>query len=59
MKTRIPQKKDLNPFRFFPAPKSKSAIRKAMREIEKQTCVRFRSKKLRDEHYVRYISEPG
>lgn len=49
------------PFMFASdiAPKSKSAIRKAMKAIEKETCVRFRRRKLRDENYVRFISEPG
>ncbi|XP_045197843.2 uncharacterized protein LOC123552331 [Mercenaria mercenaria] len=41
------------------AKKSRSAIRKAMRTIEKQTCIRFKKRKLRDEDYVRFISEPG
>lgn len=41
------------------APKSKSVIKKAMRAIENQTCINFRPRKLRDEDYIRFISEPG
>lgn len=41
------------------APLSKSVIRKAIREIENKTCINFRRKRLRDEDYIRFISEPG
>ena len=44
---------------IFSVPKSKKFIKKAMRHIENNTCIRFRQKKLRDDDYIRFISEPG
>jgi len=44
---------------LLPVPKSMNVIKKAMREIENQTCINFRRKKLKDTDYVRFISEPG